>query len=135
MCKPLSYYVHSPYISKVNAGSVRVSVIHRTLTWTTGSLPCLRDHSYACVYKRGFGTPTTSQFNIFDSETFTHLVILKISVPNQGMLLVLSLFQNNLFLIPVAFLDIFLAAIDQTRSWNQVLFSLCVSLAFNTCFS
>ena len=38
---------------KVHAGSFRVSRIHRTLTWTTGSLMCLRDHSYACVYTRG----------------------------------------------------------------------------------
>ena len=27
----------------------RVSVIHRTLTWTTGSLTCVGHHSYACV--------------------------------------------------------------------------------------
>ena len=38
---------------KVHAGSVRVSIIHRTLTWTTGSLTCVRDHSYACVYIQG----------------------------------------------------------------------------------
>ena len=37
------------------------------LTWTTGSLTCVRrDHSYACVYPRGLGTPTTSQYNIFE---------------------------------------------------------------------
>ena len=30
---------------KVHAGSFRVSVIYRTLTWTTGSLTCVRDHS------------------------------------------------------------------------------------------
>ena len=35
---------------KVHAGSFRVSIIHRTLTWSTGSLTCVRDHSYACVY-------------------------------------------------------------------------------------
>ena len=39
-----------------------VSVIHRTPTWTTGSLTYVR--SYACVYKRGCGTPTTSQHTI-----------------------------------------------------------------------
>ena len=27
------------------AGSLRVSVIHRTLTWTTGSITCVRDHA------------------------------------------------------------------------------------------
>ena len=39
--------------ASVQAGSFRVSVIHRTLTWTTGSLTCVRDHSYACVHTRG----------------------------------------------------------------------------------
>ena len=34
---------------KVHAWSFRVFVIHRTLTWTTGSLTSVRDHSYACV--------------------------------------------------------------------------------------
>ena len=34
----------------MHAGSFRVSVIHRTLTWSTGSLMCVRDHSYACVH-------------------------------------------------------------------------------------
>ena len=28
----------------------RVSIIHQALTWTTGSLTCIRDRSYACVY-------------------------------------------------------------------------------------
>ena len=34
---------------KVHAGSFRVSIIHQTLTWTTGSVMCVRDH-YAWVY-------------------------------------------------------------------------------------
>ena len=34
---------------KAHAGSLRVSVVHRIRTWTTGSLTCARDHSYACV--------------------------------------------------------------------------------------
>ena len=46
---------------KVHSGSIRVSVIHRTRTWSTGSLTCVRDHSCACVYTRGLSTPTTSQ--------------------------------------------------------------------------
>ena len=29
----------------MHAGSFRLSVIHRTLTWTTGSFTCVRDHS------------------------------------------------------------------------------------------
>ena len=38
---------------EVHAGSFRVSIIRRTLTRTTGSLTCVRDPSYACVYTRG----------------------------------------------------------------------------------
>ena len=34
---------------KVRAGYFRVSVINETLTWTIGSLTCVRDRSYACV--------------------------------------------------------------------------------------
>ena len=64
-----------PSVSKVHAGSFRASAIHRTLTWTTGSLTCIRDHSLACVYTRGFwGTPTASQHNIFDSEKLSQVV-------------------------------------------------------------
>ena len=37
---------------------------HRTLTWTTSSLTCVRGHFYACVYTRGLGTQTASQHNI-----------------------------------------------------------------------
>ena len=61
-----------PSVSDVHAGSFPVSVIHQTLTWTTGSLTCVHDHSYACVYTQGLGTPTLSQYNIFDSEKLTH---------------------------------------------------------------
>ena len=50
-----------PSAGNVHAGCFRVLVIHRTLTWTTGSLTCVRGHSYACVYTtRGSGTPTAS---------------------------------------------------------------------------
>ena len=40
----------------MHAGYFCVSIIHQTLTWTTGSLTCVR--SYACMYTRGWGTPT-----------------------------------------------------------------------------
>ena len=53
-----------------------ISVIHRTLTWTTGSLTCEHDHSYACVYTRGLGTPTTSQHNILTRKKPSHKVFL-----------------------------------------------------------
>ena len=36
-------------VLQVHAGSFRVSVIHQSLTWTTGSLTCVHDHSYICV--------------------------------------------------------------------------------------
>ena len=56
------------YNFTVHAGSFGVSIIRRTLTWTTGSLTCVPGHSYTCVYTREFGTPTANQHNIFDSE-------------------------------------------------------------------
>ena len=58
---------------KEHAGPFRVSIIHRSLTWTTGSLTCERDLSYACVYTRGLGTLTASQHNIFDSGKLTNV--------------------------------------------------------------
>ena len=62
-------------VSGVHAGSFRVSVIRRTLTWTTGSLTCVRDHSHACVYTRALGTPTTSQHNIFHSGNLSQILL------------------------------------------------------------
>ena len=54
---------------KVHTGSFRVSVIHRTVTRTAGSLACVRDHSDARVYTQGgLGTPTASQHNLFESD-------------------------------------------------------------------
>ena len=47
---------------QVHAGSFHV-VIHQTMTWTRGALMCVRNHSYACVYTGGLGTPM-SQHNI-----------------------------------------------------------------------
>ena len=44
----------------------RVSVIHRALTMTTGSLTCVR--SYAYVFTRGWVTPTRSRHNIFNRQ-------------------------------------------------------------------
>ena len=49
---------------QVHAGYFRVSKIHRTLTWTTGSLTCVCYYSYASIYTRGLGTPTARQHNI-----------------------------------------------------------------------
>ena len=49
------------------------SVIHRTLTWTTGSVTCVR--SYAYVYTRGWGTPTTSQHNTLTRKNSHNLFL------------------------------------------------------------
>ena len=56
-------------VLQVHAGSFIIFVIHRTLTWTTGSLMCVRDHSYACVYTRGsVGHTDSESAQQFDSE-------------------------------------------------------------------
>ena len=54
----------------MHAGPFRVSVIHRTLTWTTGYLTYVRDHSLCVRIHTGLGTPTASQ-HIFGSEKLT----------------------------------------------------------------
>ena len=56
----------------MHARSVRVFIIHRTLTRATESLMCVRYHCYECVYTRELGTPTASQHIIFDSEKLTN---------------------------------------------------------------
>ena len=61
---------------EVHAGSFFVSGIHQSLTWTTGSLMCVREHSCACVYihtriRFRLGTSTASQHNLFHSEKLT----------------------------------------------------------------
>ena len=59
---------------KTHGGSFRVSVIHRTLTRTTGPLTCVGHYSYACEYARGLGTPTARQ-HMFHSKK-THICFL-----------------------------------------------------------
>ena len=79
VCKSSPYYFHLLYRSTFFLLSAKCmlglcdSVIHRTLTWTTGSSACVRDHSCAWVYTRGLGTLTASQHNIFDSEKHTFI--------------------------------------------------------------
>ena len=72
---PLPAFHYPPINYKVPAGSFRVSVIHRTLIWTAGSLTCLRDHSYTHVYTRGLGIATTSQYIIVDTEKLSQLFL------------------------------------------------------------
>ena len=67
----------TPTNCKVHAGSSRVSIIYRPLTWTTGSLTCVRDHSCACVYTRVYVTKRPIQTGLprrrKHSDQFTHL--------------------------------------------------------------
>ena len=44
------------------------------LFMTPGSLRCVRENSYACVYTHGLGTPTASQYNICDLEKLSQIV-------------------------------------------------------------
>ena len=70
-------------VLQVHAGSFRVSVIHRTLKWTIGSLTCVRDYSYACTRTHtrrvhahtGLGTPTASQHNILTRKNSYNLFL------------------------------------------------------------
>ena len=59
----------------MHAGYVRVSIVHRTLTWTR-SLTSVHGLAYACVYTRGLGTPTANQLNLFDSEKLDVFLVL-----------------------------------------------------------
>ena len=73
------YYIYRvqkyiyPSGSKVLAGSFRVSVIHRSQTWTAGSFKCILDRSCACLYTRGLGTPTASQ-HILTRKKYKYLL-------------------------------------------------------------
>ena len=57
---------------------VCVSVIHRTLTWTTWSWTYVRDLSYACVYTRGLGWANQQRVSttFFVSEKLTICIVL-----------------------------------------------------------
>ena len=57
----------------------RVSVIHQTLTWTTVSLTCVRDHSCACAYTQGLGN-TDESAQYFDWEKLSQICL----VPQTG---------------------------------------------------
>ena len=52
-----------------------VSVILRTLTWTTGSLMCVRNHSCACVYTREVGHIDNESAQHLDSEKLSQLFL------------------------------------------------------------
>ena len=68
-------YIYPP-VSKDHAGSFCVSVIHRTLTRTTGSLTCMQDHSYACMYiYTGVGRTLTASQHIFYLEKHSQMFL------------------------------------------------------------
>ena len=79
--RQLSYYF------SVHAGSFRVSVIQRTLTWTTGSLSCVH------LYTRGgwAHTPTSSQHNILDYEKLKRFSCAPDEIPTS----VLWIFESD----------------------------------------
>ena len=68
-----------PSPASVHAGSFCVSVMHQTLTWTTGSLTGVRDHSYAWVYTHvGCGAYrqwVSTTVNIFYSEKLSRISV------------------------------------------------------------
>ena len=69
-------YTSSNY--KVYAGSG--SCFHKpleTLTWTTGSLTCARDHSYAwCIHTGAVGQTDSESAQLFDSEKLKVFLVL-----------------------------------------------------------
>ena len=57
----------------MHAGSFRVSIIHRSLTWITGSLTCVRDYSYTCITHTEVGhTDNESEHHFWLGKTLTH---------------------------------------------------------------
>ena len=68
-------------VVQMHAVSFCVSVIHQTLTWTTGSLMCVREHLYVCVYTQGLGIPTVSQHNTFGSEKLSQIFCVLLTWP------------------------------------------------------
>ena len=70
-------------VLQVHAGTVHVSVIHQTLTWPTGSLAYVCDHSYAWVYTQGLGelkvtcsADSLSVYPTFSTRKNSHKVFL-----------------------------------------------------------
>ena len=109
---------------------------------------CVCDHSYACIYTRGLGTPTASQHSIFDSEKHTFLLCpgrgsnlescdlesdaVQIELPRPPPPIVVqlrSLPQTKVQLIERQFLE--------HRRWKEVMhFTICqLSLCLNLTLS
>ena len=88
-------------VLQVHAGSFCVSAIHRTLTRTTGSLTCVRNHSYACVYTQVVGH-TENGSNTFLTQKNSHNLFLlswrgsKLWISNP------TLYQLSHYVTPVA---------------------------------
>ena len=60
-----------------------VSIIHQTLTWTAGSLTCVRDHSYACVYTSGVEHTDNTTFLTLAFCTFNGFVTISMHLQLQ----------------------------------------------------
>ena len=73
----------------VHAGSFRVSVIHRTLTWTTVSLTCVRDHAYP--HRGWLGTDSESAQHFWLGKTLRNVSC----APNADRARTLSLFRSR----------------------------------------
>ena len=77
--RQLSYYF------SVHAGSFHVSVSQRTLTWTTGSLACVRDNSCAFIYTREL----TLMITVVVMMTLTmEVVMIMITLPTMKFIFI-----------------------------------------------
>ena len=94
--KASSHRTALPFFLSLCVQCFRVSVIHRTLTWTTGSLTCVRDHCYTCVYTHGgFGHTDSESAQHFDSgKTLTRFSCAPDGVRTSGLWI--SAFRNHL---------------------------------------
>ena len=66
---------HYPAL-QVHAGSVHVSIIHQTLTWTAGSLSCICGHFYACIYT-GVGHTNSESAQHVDPEKLSPIFLMQ----------------------------------------------------------
>ena len=76
------------------------SVINRTLTRTTGSVTCVRDHgcACACVPHGGLGTPTASQHNS-EKNTIFFRVFQTVFEPNSLMMMMMMMLMMMMMMM------------------------------------
>ena len=101
---------------KTHAGSFRVSVIHPTLTKTTGSVKCVRDHSSACIFTRGsIHFQETSASHALTQGTQSRRNILKGLETSYGMGDVRVLLQINAIWLRVRHSALQICRINKTK--------------------